>query len=100
MQKELLKQLIQESKLLNNQQEAEPEPEQTIKPSLKLMFLSLTIFVSFMIALSWNEAIKYYKQEYEIIRRKTSFLSFTCLCTCSWCICLLSKTVHLIHFKK
>lgn len=38
-----------------------PEPEEpTKKPSVKLIFLALTIFISFMIALSANEGIKYY----------------------------------------
>lgn len=82
MQKELLKQLIQESKLLNNQQEAEPEPEQTNKPSLKLMFLSLIIFVSFMIALSWNEAIKYYiNRSMKLYEGKPVFFIYYGLCT-------------------
>lgn len=43
------------------QPEPEPEPEdQGKKPSVKLIFLALTIFISFMIALSVNEGIKYY----------------------------------------
>ena len=60
MQTQLINQLVEQNKLLKNEQEPEPEPDQPSKPSLKLMFLSLIIFISFMIALSWNEAIKYY----------------------------------------
>ena len=60
MQTQLINQLVEQNKLLKNEQEPEPEPDQPNKPSLKLMFLSLIIFISFMIALSWNEAIKYY----------------------------------------
>ena len=62
VQSKLLNELIEQNKLLKNEinPPPEPEPEQTNKPSLKLMFLSLIIFISFMIALSWNEAIKYY----------------------------------------
>ena len=62
VQSKLLNELIEQNKLLKNEinPPPEPDPEQTNKPSLKLMFLSLIIFISFMIALSWNEAIKYY----------------------------------------
>ena len=60
MQTQLINQLVEQNKLLKNEQEPEPELDQPNKPSLKLMFLSLIIFISFMIALSWNEAIKYY----------------------------------------
>ena len=58
------------------------EPEQTNKPSVKLIFLALTIFVSFMVALSANEAIKYFiNRSIKIYEGKPAYYIYYALAT-------------------